>query len=328
MKVLILIICLITSLAAENQIEFLNNKVFKKLSLSKQKTIAKYYFDVKLADVDFFNLSKKEQKRIYNNFYNKVINLETTNEWSMLYSNSGLGSCQVSSKYIEGAKLTNTYFIIDSKDIKYSVDDKIPKYQLFYGQTIEFKPNIIKHDKCTLLINEEEKEFSGNWNNEGIFQCFQITEQLQKGRDVTLKLMKTNGDRIEIPFKSSNSFLDKTQKCETVVKDQINILNKRVLNKKVVASNTKWVKIPLNKKEARLINGSWVEIPSGAKYVNSLFLWSENSNKLTLKKMVDRIGYDYQGMKNEGYSNEEILKEIKTKIFVKKLDFNNNVKRK
>lgn len=319
MKLLILIL-LLTSVFAENQIEFLNNKVFKKLSLSEQKIIAKYYFDIKLADSEFFNLSKKEQKSIYNNFYIKSANLETTNKWSMLYTNSKLGSCKVSSEYIEGAKLTYIYLIVDSKDVNYGVNEKVDKFQLFNSTIIEFIPNVIKLNKCTLLTNGKEKNFDGYWTLDGELQCEEIPNKLLEGNNTTLKLMKTNGDIIYVPFKSNDSFIEKAKKCETSIQEQINILNKVILNNEFVSSKNKnnpnWIKIPSNKKETRLINGTWVKIPSAAKYVNSVYIWSENSKKLTFKEIIERVGYDYNSMKKEGYNDKEILEKIKAKIFV------------
>jgi hypothetical protein len=140
------------------------------------------------------------------NYYNDYKN---KNEWNMEYKNSNPPSCEISSNYIEGNKLVHSYFIMDS-DFFSGDKQNVNRYSLFTIDYIKIDSNIIKTNKCTLLINGEEKDFEASWD--GDLQCYQITDNLENGNDVVLKLMKTDGEPIHIKFKANDSFSEKNKK--------------------------------------------------------------------------------------------------------------------
>lgn len=152
----------------------------------------------------------------YNNYKNQ-------NEWSMLYTNSKSPSCEVSSGNINGTQLIYRDKIEENmRDANISNSDKYIITSVTY---ISLNNNVIQENKCLISVNGKEKELEAYWVPNGNLQCFGIDDELLKGNDVTLSLMKTNGENLNITYKGNDSFLEKTKKCDIVMRRKKTELN-------------------------------------------------------------------------------------------------------
>ena len=263
------------------------------------------------------------------NYYNDYKN---KNEWNMEYKNSNPPSCEISSNYIEGNKLVHSYLIMDS-DFFSGDKQNVNRYSLFTIGYIKIDSNIIKTNKCTLIINGEEKDFEASWD--GDLQCYQIIDNLENGNDVVLKLMKTDGEPVHIKFKANDSFSEKNKKCKSLIEEKIAGLNKEfnLANlKKHRFNNNKysWIEIENNIDKIRLLDGNWIKIPPNSKLVDSNYVLINDSKTISTEELIEKMGYNYIAMKKAGYTYDEIMEALSGEIFSKgeAFEFINNLKEK